>query len=591
MNIVIVGHVDHGKSTIIGRLLADTNSLPNGKLQRIKQFCETNSKPFEYAFLLDALKNEQSQGITIDTARIFFKTKLRSYLFLDAPGHIEFLKNMVTGAAHAEAAILVIDANEGVQENSKRHAYLLSMLGVKQFVVLINKMDLVKYSEERFNKVVDEFQEFLSKIELFSIGFIPVSGREGDLIVSHSSRMDWYSGRTVIEMLDRFNEEKHKNEKPFRMPVQDIYKFGSNNDDRRIVAGRVESGSLKIGDEVVFYPSGKTGVIKTLEKFNSAKVTQVKAGESIGFRLEDQIYINRGEMATKAGEVTPEVSKIIQANIFWLGNEPLIANKEYFLKLGTKKVSFYLLDVKRTINASSLTIENNNKNIKKNEVAEVTLKLSDVISFDLYHQIDTTNRFVIVDGYEVSGGGIITKSIKDKHSKIRNDVILRNYKWGRSKISSERRAEKYNQKPLLILITGAEGSGRKEIAKTIEEMLFNKGKFVYFLPLGSVKYGVDTDISREDYSNDFEHIRRLAEIAHILLDSGVILIITARNLTQNDLDIFTTIIDSNLIEMVFVGNKTENSISFDVYLPGINDIVYSVEKLFAELQKKGTLYL
>ena len=252
MNIVIAGHVDHGKSTIIGRLLADTGSLPNGKLEQVKADCERNSKPFEYAFLLDALKDEQSQGITIDIARVFFQTQKRHYIIIDAPGHIEFLKNMVTGASRAEAALLVIDADEGVQENSRRHGYMMSMLGITQLTVIVNKMDLADYKQDVFDNIVKEYSAFLKEINAEAVAFIPVSGREGDCIAAHSDKMPWYTGNTVLDMLDGFEKEKPPTEKAFRMPVQDVYKFTRSADSRRIVAGTVETGELNVGDEVIF---------------------------------------------------------------------------------------------------------------------------------------------------------------------------------------------------------------------------------------------------------------------------------------------------------------------------------------------------
>ena len=210
MNIVIVGHVDHGKSTVIGRLLADTDSLPQGKLEQVREMCRRNSKPFEYAFLLDALKDERSQGITIDAARCFFKTAKRDYLIIDAPGHIEFLKNMITGASRAEAALLVIDANEGVRENSRRHGYMLKMLGIKQVAVLVNKMDLAGYSEEVFKSIEAEYRIFLEEIGIQAKSFIPVSAMQGDNIASQSSNMTWYTGRTVLEELDALMKRNRK---------------------------------------------------------------------------------------------------------------------------------------------------------------------------------------------------------------------------------------------------------------------------------------------------------------------------------------------------------------------------------------------
>src|SRR6056297_1293320 len=332
MNLVFVGHVDHGKSTIIGRMLADTGSLPEGKLEQVKENCKRNSKPFEYAFLLDALKDEQSQGITIDSARVFFETDKRRYLILDAPGHIEFLKNMVTGAARAEAACLVIDAGEGIMENSKRHGYMLSMLGIKQIVVLVNKMDLVDYDRKVYDSIVKDYTKFLKDIDVVPKQFIPVSGREGDNIANHSKNMPWYDGLNVLEVLDEFKSETMPEDKPFRMPVQGVYKFTRFGDDRRIIAGNVISGKINVGDEVVFYPSGKRSNVKTIEAFNRENPKTAKVGEATGFTMEEQIYVKRGEMAVIENE-SPEinVTSRIKSNIFWLGKKPMEKNKSYYL--------------------------------------------------------------------------------------------------------------------------------------------------------------------------------------------------------------------------------------------------------------------
>ncbi|HEX2251161.1 MAG TPA: GTP-binding protein [Gemmatimonadales bacterium] len=268
MNIVIVGHVDHGKSTVIGRLLADTHSLPEGKLEQVRAQCELNSKPFEYAFLLDALKDEQAQGITIDAARVFFKSRRRHYLILDAPGHIEFLKNMITGAARAEAALLVIDAAEGVQENSRRHGYMMSLLGIRQLAVVVNKMDLVGWDRGVYDRIVREYGAFLSQVGIEPACFIPVSARSGDNIAEPSDHLPWHQSPTVLEALDAFRSEPPPIDRPFRMPVQDVYKFTKQGDDRRIVAGTIDTGTVNVGDAIIFYPSGKKSRVKTIEAFN-----------------------------------------------------------------------------------------------------------------------------------------------------------------------------------------------------------------------------------------------------------------------------------------------------------------------------------
>ncbi|MBC8070701.1 MAG: GTP-binding protein, partial [Deltaproteobacteria bacterium] len=245
MHIVIVGHVDHGKSTLVGRLLADTGVLGDGKLEKVRATCERQGKAFEYAFLLDALEAEQDQGITIDAARVFFRTAARDYIIIDAPGHIEFLKNMVTGAARAEAAVLLIDAKEGVRENSRRHGYLLGMLGIRQVAVVVNKMDLVGYDQAHFESIEREYRAFLAEVDITPQYFIPIAARSGDNVATRSTQLDWYGGPTVLEAVDGFGKLPARTHLPLRMPVQDVYKWGHRGDDARIIAGRVETGRLR----------------------------------------------------------------------------------------------------------------------------------------------------------------------------------------------------------------------------------------------------------------------------------------------------------------------------------------------------------
>ena len=591
MNIVIVGHVDHGKSTVIGRLLVDTDSLPEGKLEQVKEKCRRNSKPFEFAFLLDALKDEQSQGITIDSARCFFKTKKRDYIIIDAPGHIEFLKNMITGAARAEAALLVIDADEGIQENSKRHGYMLSMLGIKQVVVLVNKMDLINYNEETYRNIESEYTEFLNKINIDPVCFIPVSAMMGDNIADHSEKMSWYKGMNVLEVVDTFKGEKLPENKPFRMPVQDVYKFTRGGDDRRIIAGTVETGKIKAGEEVVFYPSGKKSTVKTIEGFNIEKTDAISAGQATGFTMAEQIYVKRGEIACRAGELKPKVTTRIKTNLFWLGRKPMEKKKTYYLKLGTAKVGVKIEQIINVIDASNLDSSTKEK-VERHEVAEVILKLERDIAFDLTTDISQTSRFVIVDEYEISGGGIVLESLEDSQSWMRDKVLLREYKWEKSTIAPENRAEKYNQKSALLLITGEESSPRKEIAKALEEKLFDEGKVVYFLGLGNLLYGVDADIKNTKITGNHkeEHFRRLAEVCNIMLDAGVILLVTARELTQEDLEIIKTAIDPEKIEVIWTGEDISTDITYDLHIARTDDEGEVVSAIKALLQERGYIF-
>ena len=588
-NIVIVGHVDHGKSTIIGRLLADTQSLPQGKLEQVKRYCEKNSKPFEYAFLIDALKEEQAQGITIESARVFFKYNNRYYIITDAPGHIEFLKNMITGASRAEAALLVIDGLEGIQENSRRHGYLLSMLGIKQVAVLVNKMDLVAYRKETFENVVDDYSKFLARIEINPICFIPVSGVAGDNIAVKSREMEWYEGHTMLEMIETLRKERPPFHKPFRMPVQDVYKFTNFGDNRRIIAGTVEAGSMRAGEEVIFYPSGKKSRIKSIEVFGGPPQEEAVAGNATGLTLTDQIFVTRGEIAAKAGEPRPRVTSRLRVSLFWLGKYPLTTEKDYLLKIGTTKVPFKIEEIHRIIDASTLNSTESRDRIERHEVAECILKLNRAIAFDLANEVRSTGRFVIVDDYEICGGGIVLQDLEDNQAWVRNKLFLRDYKWEKSGIAWEQRAERYNQKATLILVTGEKHSGKKPFARSLESRLFTEGKLVYFLGIGNVLYGLDADI-KGGKNNRQEHLRRMAEVAHILLDSGMILIVTAIELTKEDLDLIGAIINPDRIEVIWVGEKVSTDIVCDIKVSPTENLGKSVETVKKQLQERGIIF-
>jgi bifunctional enzyme CysN/CysC len=588
MNIVIVGHVDHGKSTVIGRLLADTHSLPEGKLEQVRAQCELNSKPFEFAFLLDALKDEQAQGITIDAARVFFKSRKRHYLILDAPGHIEFLKNMITGAARAEAALLVIDAAEGVQENSRRHGYMVSLLGIRQLSVVVNKMDLVGWDRAVYDRIVKEYGSFLDQVGIRPASFIPVSARGGDNIAERSDSLSWYEGPTVLDALDAFRSEAAPVDRPFRMPVQAVYKFTKQGDDRRIIAGTVDSGAVNVGDSVIFYPSGKKSWVKSIEAFNRPTQTRAEAGTAVGFTLQEQIYITRGEVATLELQPRPQVTTRLRVSLFWLGKEPMVKRKEYLLKLGTARVTCRVEEVLRVMDASTLDANTQRNAVERHDVAECILKLDRAIACDLAEDIPSTSRFVVVDDFEIKGGGIVREALPDRQAAVRDRVMLRNYKWEPSTLQAGQRAEKYNQKAALILVTGEDEIERKGVAKALERKLFDDGKVVYFLGIGSVLYGVDADIERKP-ENRLEHMRRLGEVANLMLDAGIILVVAAAELTQEDLEVIKTAVQPDWIETVWAGDTITTDLACDLHLAG-GAIPEAVDQLKAHLQDKGIIF-
>jgi bifunctional enzyme CysN/CysC len=582
MNIVVVGHVDHGKSTVIGRLMADTHSLPEGKLEQVKAMCRKNARPFEYAFLLDALKDEQAQGITIDTARCFFKTATRDYIIIDAPGHIEFLKNMVTGAARAEAALLVIDAHEGIQENSRRHGYMLAMLGIRQVVVLVNKMDLVNYDLNVFARIRAEYSAFLHEVNITPIDFVPICARNGDNIAQRASWMP--EGRTVLEHIDAFVKESERERKPFRFPVQDIYKFTANGDDRRIFAGTVETGSASTGDEVIFLPSRKRSRIASIEVFNAPTRTRAGAGEATGFTLADEIYVRPGEMMCKLGDTLPAVSSCFRANVFWMGKAPLVKNKKYKLKIGTLRAPVRLVEITSVLNASDLSSERNKQQVDRHEVADCVFETTKPIVFDCSHDIVSTGRFVLVDNYEIAGGGIVMKNASaDVPTTLQEHVRQRELGWEASAISVEGRAARYGHRSKFVVITGASEAANKAVAQALEKQLFDDRHNAYYLGIANLDRGLDSEVV-DAFDHWEERVRHLGELARILTDSGQIFITSITDIDAYDADRLKMLNVPNEIAIVIVGASEYEGVAADVHIPEATNLAASVERICAYLK-------
>ncbi len=583
MNIVVLGHVDHGKSTVIGRLLADTHSLPEGKLEQVKANCERNARPFEYAFLLDALKDEQAQGITIDTARCFFKTKQRDYIIIDAPGHLEFLKNMVSGAARAEAALLVIDAREGIAENSRRHGYLAAMLGINRVVVLINKIDLVDYEGAVFAKIKWEFTEFLTGVGIAPVGFIPVSAREGDNIAARSARTPWYQGRTVLEQLDAFEKTAGKEDGPFRFPLQDIYKFTADKDDRRIFAGTVEAGTISTGADIVFLPSRKKSRIKSIEGFQTPARTEIGAGLATGFTLTEELYVRPGEIICKTDDPQPHVSSRLRVHIFWMGRSPMIKNRKYKLKLATSRSFVQLTEIKNVIDASDLTRSQEKAQIDRYDVAECVLETTRPIAFDLVSESEATGRFVIVDHYEIAGGGIIMESLPDADSGLKGHVRRRETFWEKGDVSLSARQSRYHHKAKFILFTGSAEEKKREIARGLEKNLFAENFITYYLGMENLESGLDADVLDLQEHRE-EHIRRLGELARILTDSGLILITVAGGIDDYDLEILKMLNSPNEILVINIGPEDFSKFKVDLSFAADADVSQTIKRISALLR-------
>jgi sulfate adenylyltransferase large subunit len=394
MKIVIVGHVDHGKSTLIGRLLYDTGSISEAKLEEIKSTCKALGRDLEFAYVMDHLQEERERNITIDTSQIFFSSPNRRYVIIDAPGHKTFIKNMITGASQADAAILIVDAEQGVQEQTKRHAYILNMLGLKQVIVVLNKMDKINYDKDRFAIVKNNVLEFLNKINITPVNVIPISAKHGDNIVRKA--IDWYDGKTVIKALDNL-EDRIEQVKPLRFPVQDVYDL----DGRRIIAGRVESGELSAGQFVKV--NGQEFKINNIEKYQEQK-QKAMAGESVG--IVTDVNLKRGDIIYSGN--MPVIRDMFNANIFWLSQQPVVKGEQVVFKCATQEILCVIEQIKKRIDSSSLeVIEENAEHLEETEVGEVIIKTEKPVVFDKFSDIPAMGRFVLEKKDTVAGGIIV----------------------------------------------------------------------------------------------------------------------------------------------------------------------------------------
>jgi len=551
LKIVIVGHVDHGKSTFVGRLFHDTGSLPEGKLEQLQAIASRRGVPFEWANLMDALQAERDQNITIDTAQIWFRTPKRQYVIIDAPGHKEFLKNMITGAANAEAALLLIDANEGVQEQSRRHGYLLNLLGIRQMAVLVNKMDLQDYSQARFEQIEAEFRAFLKTLGVEPWRFIPIAARHGDNIARRSANMPWWGGPTVLETLDEFQPAAPATDQPLRLPIQDVYRF----DDRRILAGRIESGILKAGDRLVFAPSNKVSTVKTIERWNAPAAERAEAGESIGVTLSEQIYVERGSVAALETSPPYQLSRF-KARLFWMGRAPLQKGRSYKLKLATQEAECEIDSIERLVDSSTLeTISRAESFVGRNEVAELYLRTKRPIAFDVHSEIVPTGRFVIVDGFEVAGGGIVAA---DNYPRRTADSLQKSHNifWSLGKVTEGQRAVRNGHRGRVVWLTGLPASGKSTIATDLERELFNLGQHVYVLDGDNMRHGLCSDLAFSPKDRK-ENIRRVGETAKLFAEAGIICITAFISPYRSDREMVRQILEPGKFVEVYVNAPLE----------------------------------
>jgi bifunctional enzyme CysN/CysC len=525
LKLATVGSVDDGKSTLIGRLLYETNCIYEDQYESVKRISQKKGNAeVDLSLFLDGLSAEREQGITIDVAYKYFSTDKRKFIIADCPGHEQYTRNMITGASNVDLAIILIDARNGVMTQSKRHGFLVSLLGISHLVVAVNKMDLVDYSQEIYNKIVEEYTEFTKKINIPNVIFIPISAFKGDNIISLSSKTSWYKGTPLLYLLENVQVNSNKNTIDFRFPVQNVIR---PNLDFRGFAGTVISGAVHKGDVIMALPSMAESKVKSIEAFKQT-LDKAETGQSVVLTLENEIDISHGDMIVKKQNV-PAISNQFEATICCLDQE-IMPNKSYILKQTSHSVNAYVTDIQYKINVNNIHQEET-KLLKLNEIGKVKIKTTRPIYFDPYQINKMTGSFILIDPYTnlTIAAGMIKKSYQDTEKKSTNiskeDNVITREQW----------EGKNHHEAKVIWLTGLSGSGKSTLAKRLVEDYFNQGKHVVMLDGDNLRNGLCSNLGFSDEDRK-ENIRRVGEVAKLFYNQGNFVICSLISPFQKDRD-------------------------------------------------------
>lgn len=550
IKVVVVGHVDDGKSTLIGRLLYETDSLADGKLKELETASQIRGMPMEWSFALDAFQAERDQAITIDKSQVTLKTAHRNITLIDAPGHIEFLKNMVSAAANADGACLLVDATAGVRQQTCRHSYLLTFLGIQQVVVIINKMDLIDFSQARFEEVSTQVLVYLEDVGIKPTAIIPVSAREGDLLIQRSENMTWYEGPSVLDAINNFKPSDAIDAGFLRFPVQDVYKF----DERRIIAGKIESGCIQVGDMVLLSPSNQTAKVCSIDGWCALPKFIAKAKESVGITLDKPLFVERGDLISHL-QNPPLLTAQFRATLFWLGNTCVEQGQIYKIKLATREAIVTIQSVEYEINTDSLK-KIKSSLLEKNQCGEVIIQARDLIPLDDYRSLRNTGRFVLMDNQEIVAGGMISmrgfsNQRKSALYSASNLTKVTHY------VTKTMREQRYGYKGGVLWLTGLSGAGKSTLAMASERLLFLTGCQVYVLDGDNIRSGLNDNLtfSPEDRA---ENIRRIGEVAALFADAGFICITSFISPYKADRDKVRKMVAAGDFHEVYIRADLEN---------------------------------
>lgn len=553
LRFITCGSVDDGKSTLIGRLLYESKMLFEDQLAAV----ESDSKKFgtqgeniDFALLVDGLAAEREQGITIDVAYRFFSTDRRKFIVADTPGHEQYTRNMVTGASTADVAILMVDARKGILTQTRRHSYLTSLIGIRHIVVAINKMDLVDYSEQTFNQIVEDYRSFAKQIGVEDITVIPMSAFKGDNITEPSPNMPWYHGTTLMGYLETVEiDDERRQHTPFRMPVQWVNR---PNLDFRGFSGQLASGTIKPGDKVRVLPSGKESTVARLVTYDG-DLEQAVAGQSITITLNDEIDISRGDLLVEATEPAA-VAKQFETTIIWMHEEPLLPGRTYLMKVGTKTVSATITDIKYQVNVNTME-HMAAKKLELNGIGVCTVSLDQSIAFDPYKENQDTGGYILIDrlsNYTV-GAGLLNFALRRSQNITMQHVD----------VDKTARSGQKHQKPCIVWLTGLSGAGKSTIANLVEKKLFAMGQHTYLLDGDNVRHGLNKDLGFTD-EDRVENIRRISEVAKLMVDAGLIVISAFISPFRSERDMARNMVDDGEFIEVYINTPLDVAEQRDV---------------------------
>jgi bifunctional enzyme CysN/CysC len=514
LRFITCGSVDDGKSTLIGRLLYESKLIFEDQLAALEADSKkvgTQGGDLDFALLVDGLAAEREQGITIDVAYRFFNTEKRKFIVADTPGHEQYTRNMVTGASTADLAVILIDARKGVLTQTRRHSYLVALMGISRIVLAINKMDLMSYSQDVFAKIDEDYRDFAHGIGLHDIVSIPMSALRGDNVLTRSDKTAWYDGPSLMEHLESVEVGGNRQSKPFRMPVQWVNR---PRHDFRGFSGTIASGTIHPGDRIRALPSGTESTVERIVTYDG-DLKEAVAGESVTLTLKDEIDISRGDIITPSNNPCP-VADQFETTVIWMGEEPMLTGRTYLLKIGAKMVGATVAQPKYKVNVN--TMEHlAAKTLELNEIGIVNIGLDQPIPFDAYEDNRETGGFILIDRLTNStiGAGLI-------HFALRRS---QNIHWQALDVNKDARAAQKNQLPCILWFTGLSGAGKSTIANLVEKKLYALGCHTYLLDGDNVRHGLNKDLGFTD-TDRVENIRRVAEVSRLMVDSGLIVLVS-----------------------------------------------------------------